>query len=61
MIEFAMEAHNCVGDEIEAGGVVTGSREDILGRSVAVEVWVTGTRGRTVRGNASVVFPPGDG
>jgi acyl dehydratase len=57
VIEFAMTAFNCVGDEIVAHGIVKATRADAQGQTVDVDVWIEGPRGRTVSGRAEVVFP----
>lgn len=57
VLEFAMLAPNCVGDEIAAGGSVRVDRESGSGREVELDVWIDSSRGRTVRGSAVVVFP----
>jgi acyl dehydratase len=56
MIEFRMEAFNCVGDEIVAQGVVTAVRDEPPGRVAELEMWIDGPRGRTVTGAAAVAF-----
>ena len=57
VIEFTMQAFNCVGDEIAAHGVVTATREEPSGRVVDLDIWIEGPRGRTVTGVAAVAFP----
>jgi hypothetical protein len=59
MLEFSMLSFNCVGDELCAGGVVTGCSEAAPGeRTAELELWIDGPRGRTVTGGAVVWFPP---
>jgi acyl dehydratase len=59
MIEFAMKAFNCVGDEIAAAGEVAGAHNEPSRCTAKLNIWVDGPRGRTVTGAATVVFPAG--
>lgn len=57
MIEFSMVAFNCVGDEITAGGVVSGVDSTAPEHAVELDLWIDGPRGRTVSGVALVAVP----
>jgi acyl dehydratase len=58
VVEFSMKAFNCVGDEVTASGVVTGTRREGDELTVDLDVWVeSSARGRTVIGSAVVAFP----
>jgi acyl dehydratase len=56
MLEFALRAPNCIGDEVSATGVVTAKDADGANRTVHVDVWLESHRGRTVEGSAVVAF-----
>jgi acyl dehydratase len=56
MLEFALRAPNCIGDEVSAAGVVTAKHADGGDRTVHVDVWLESHRGRTVEGSAVVAF-----
>jgi acyl dehydratase len=56
MLEFALRAPNCIGDEVSAAGVVTAKHADGGVRTVHVDVWLESDRGRTVEGSAVVAF-----
>ncbi|HEY1510946.1 MAG TPA: hypothetical protein VGF93_18195 [Solirubrobacteraceae bacterium] len=57
VIEFSMNAFNCVGDEVAAGGEVSDVRDEPAGRVAELRTWVDGPRGRTVTGGGEVLFP----
>lgn len=57
VIEFSMNAFNCVSDEVSARGEVIGIRDEPGGRVVQLGTWMQGPRGRTVSGGAEVLFP----
>jgi 3-methylfumaryl-CoA hydratase len=58
VIEFSMLSFNCVGDEIEASGVVSKVNETADPPTAELEVWIDGPRGRTVTGSAIVELTP---
>ena len=55
MLEFAMTAFNCVGDEVSAAGAVAAKHDDE--RTVDLELWMETANGRTAAGSATVAFP----
>jgi acyl dehydratase len=56
-IGFTMRDFNCVGDEVSAGGAVTGTREAGDELEVELDIWVESHRGRTTTGRAVVLVP----
>jgi acyl dehydratase len=57
LLEFAIKGHNCAGDVVSVGGIVTGKGAEHGEHRVSLDVWIDSPRARTVTGSAVVSMP----